>query len=94
YLFFGLLRGPGLAPVFRRLFDRLFETYLAASHDHELFEVLPPFVMWRALVLANPLWYPKIPEHVRTALLDFAETMGELAPFDPVAVSASLEGKP
>ena len=93
YLFFGLLRGPGLAAPFRQLFDRFFETYLEASHDRELFQVLPPFFMWRALVLAHPLWYPTIPETVRIVLLRFAQAMAELVPFDPGAVSALLEGE-
>ena len=93
YLFFGLLGGPARAASFRRLFDRFFETYLEESHDRELYQVLPPFFMWRALVLAHPLWYPTIPEEVRLALLHFARTVAEPAPFDRDAVNALLEGK-
>jgi hypothetical protein len=97
YLFFGLLRGSRPesrardAGAFQKLFDRFFETYLDASHDHDLFRVLPPFYLWRALVLAHPLWYPTIPERARIALLRFAQAMGEPAPFDPGAVGALLE---
>jgi hypothetical protein len=90
YLFFGLLRGPGLAVPFRRLFENFFETYLDVSHDRELLQVLPPFFMWRALVLAHPLWYPANPEPVRIALIRFAQAMGEVAPFNPSAVTALL----
>jgi len=91
YLFFGLLRGPGGAAPFRRLFDRFFETYLDASHDRELLQVLPPFFMWRALVLAHPLWYPANPEPVRFALIRFARAMEEVAPFEPSGAHALLE---
>ncbi|MBI4611686.1 MAG: phosphotransferase [Candidatus Rokubacteria bacterium] len=92
YLFFGLLRGPGLAAPFQRLFDRFFETYLDASRDRELLQVLPPFFMFRALVLAHPLWYPTVPATARLALLRFARAMGELLPFDPGAVGRTLTG--
>jgi hypothetical protein len=102
YLFFELLGGPGpetrasgargsTRVRFRKLFDRFFETYQEVSHDRELFQVLPPFYLWRALVLAHPLWYPTIPERVRIALLRFAQAMGELTPFDPNALDALLE---
>jgi hypothetical protein len=94
YLFFGKLSGPGRASAFRRLFDRFFETYLETSHDHELFQVLPPFFMWRALVVAHPLWYPTIPDRSRMAFLRFAQAMGTLAPFDARAAHALLEGEP
>lgn len=82
YLFFGLLKGPGLAEPFRGFLRRFFATYLGASRDGELLEVLPPFLMWRALVVAHPRWYPDIPQRVRVALLAFAGTMAAPAPFD------------
>lgn len=83
YLFFGLLKGPGVAEPFRDFFHRFLDVYLAATGDKEILETLPPFFSFRALVIAHPLWYPKIPETVRRRLLDFAGRMAELAPFDP-----------
>jgi len=94
YLFFGLLRGPGLAEPFRAFFRRFFAAYLAASRDAEVLDVAPPYFMWRALVVAHPRWYPAIPERVRVALLTFAGTMGAPAPLDPEAVERSVEGDP
>lgn len=91
YLFFGLLKGPGVAEPFRALFHRFFAAYLAVSRDAEVFEVLPPFFMWRALVIAHPRWYPGIPERVRIALLEFARSMAVPAPFDPERVEQSLD---
>ncbi len=83
YLFFGLLKGPGVAEPFRGFFHRFFDTYLSATGDKEVFDTLPPFFGFRALVLAHPRWYPKIPEATRVRLLRFAKFMAELAPFDP-----------
>jgi len=92
YLFFGLLKGPGLAEPFKGFFHRFLEGYRAQSGDHELFEVLPPFYAGRALVIAHPRWYPRIPEGVRIALLNFAASMGDLGPFDLEAVEQSFGG--
>jgi hypothetical protein len=94
YLFFGLIKGPGLAEPFRGLFRRFFATYLAASGDAEVFEVLPPYFMWRALVVAHPRWYPAIPESVRVALLAFAGRMAVPGSLDLEDVERSLERKP
>ncbi|MBI2462017.1 MAG: phosphotransferase [Candidatus Rokubacteria bacterium] len=83
YLFFGLLKGPGVAEPFRGFFHRFLEVYLAATGDKEILETLPPFFGFRALVLAHPRWYPKIPEAVRHRLLLFAGSVADLVPFDP-----------
>lgn len=94
YLFFGLLKGPGLAEPFRAFLRRFLSAYLAASRDAELLDALPPYFMWRALVVAHPRWYPGIPEPVRVALLRFAGEMGAPAPFDLGAVERSLGEHP
>lgn len=92
YLFFGLLKGPGVAEPFRGFFLRFLDLYRARSGDGELFAALPPFYAFRALVIAHPRWYPGIPERVRIALLNFAASMGDLAPFDLDAVEQSFGG--
>lgn len=57
------------------------DTYLAASGDQELFEVLPPFLTFRALVIAPPRWYPDLAEPTRAVLLRFAERMASATRF-------------
>lgn len=94
YLFFGLLKGPGLAEPFRGLLRRFFATYLRARGDAEVLEVLPPYFMWRALVVAHPRWYPAIPEGVRAALLALAGRMALPAPLDLGDLERCLEGEP
>lgn len=77
YVFFGLPGHAGdraawaqaLGPLWRRFWQR----YLAQSGDEEVLETAPPFLAWRALVLANPVWYPALPADCRGKLLDLAE---------------------
>jgi hypothetical protein len=88
YLFFGLRRqaahpGPDAGEPFRYLLCTFLETYLRASGDGELLEVLPPFLAFRALVIAHPLWYPELAPETRQALVHFARGMLADTAFDP-----------
>jgi aminoglycoside phosphotransferase family enzyme len=59
------------------------ETYLGATGDREVLEVIPPFLAWRALVVASPVWYPGISPEARDALLAFAEEALDAGGIDP-----------
>ncbi len=93
YLFYGLLKGHGrqVAEPFLSLFRRFLFAYLDSSGDSEILEVLPPFLMFRAIVIAHPRWYPALMELTRHALLDFARTMAEADAFDPEVVQAEFK---
>jgi hypothetical protein len=88
YLFFGARkRGDagqaGVAEPFLGLFRIFLDEYIRASGDRELLEVLPPFLAFRALVVAHPRWYPTLQPGTRATLLGFARAMMGPAPFDP-----------
>ena len=72
YLFFSLQRSGCLEGPFRELHDLFWEHYLDLRPDYELAGVVQPWLAWRALVLASPVWYPAIAEEVRCKLLTFA----------------------
>jgi Ser/Thr protein kinase RdoA (MazF antagonist) len=81
YLFYGLRRQT--AEPFLFLFCTFLETYLRESGDREILEVLPPFLAFRALVIAHPLWYPDLSPAARLALIHFARRMMADPSFDP-----------
>jgi hypothetical protein len=92
YLFFGMRRAArtgerGVAEPFRGLFHDFLGTYVQASRDYELLETLPPFLAFRALVLAHPRWYPDLPGTVRADLVHLASSLTRLTRFDPADVS-------
>jgi Ser/Thr protein kinase RdoA (MazF antagonist) len=94
YLFFGL-RKSGVAEVaepFSGLFRTFLAAYLEGSRDQELLEVLPPFFMFRALVIAHPRWYPSLTDATRRTLLHFAQAMAGTRAFDPRGLPAYLRG--
>ena len=83
YLFFSLQRSGRLEGGFERLWRRLWERYLERSGDRELLEVAAPFLAFRGLVMANPVWYPALDAGVRRKLVNFiVNVLGE-ASFDP-----------
>jgi hypothetical protein len=69
----------GLGTLWRRLWTR----YLRASSDHELLEVAAPWLAWRALVIANPRWYPRLSAAGRDRLLAWIERVLLAPRFDP-----------
>ena len=89
YLFYGLRARQ--AEPFRFLFCAFLEAYLRESHDGEVLEVLPPFLAFRALVIAHPLWYPELSDPLRLALIQFARRMMVDARFNPGDVRTLLE---
>ncbi|MFO0547237.1 MAG: phosphotransferase [Polyangiaceae bacterium] len=74
----------GLGPLYRRFWD----VYLDESRDLELLTVAPPFLAWRALVLACPRWYPKLSAASRDALLGLVEAALSTGRFEPSSVEA------
>lgn len=71
----------GLGVLWRTFFQR----YLAHSRDEEVLSVAPPFFAWRALVVANPRFYPAISPATRDRILALAERTldeGLLSPWE------------
>jgi len=75
YLFFSLQVHGRLEGPFKLLHKRFWETYFDLRPDHEMLEVIQPWLAWRALVLASPVWYPDIEQEVRRKLLNFARNV-------------------
>ena len=83
YLFFSLQRSGRLQGDFERLFRGFWARYLERSGDLEILDVAAPFFAFRALVMANPLWYPVLEADVRRKMLDFALNVLDAPRFDP-----------
>lgn len=91
YLFWGLLQKHAFAPPFQSLWDTFFKTYLEDSGDEEVLSVLPPYLTWRILVLASPVWYPNYDTTIRKTLLRLARNVLDVAALDPFDMALLLE---
>ena len=92
YLFFSLQRFGRLEKPFLDLHTTFWETYLVRTTDRALMEVIQPWLAWRALVLASPVWYPDIDAGVRVKLLRFAHKVLSLARYDYADVNRYIKG--
>jgi len=92
YLFFSLCRWGTLQGPLEVLFRLFWETYMEASHDRAVTESAAPFFAFRGLVLASPLWYPKLPIEVRRTIFRFVEHVLDEPRFDPARVNEYCRG--
>ena len=76
-------------------------TELLASHnsclrqfsgDREMASVIAPFLAFRGLVLANPLWYPQLQTRIRRQLINFARMVLATDRFQPLRVNEYCDG--
>lgn len=82
YIFYSLQTYGRLTEAFETLFDLFWKQYLDETGDEEILSVIPPFFAWRALVVASPIWYPQLPESVRTKLVNFITNILEAEALD------------
>jgi len=83
YLFFSLQRSGRLESALGSLFFRFWQRYLEKSGDREMLNVVAPFLAFRGLVMASPVWYPALPDTVRQKILAFILAVLESDSFDP-----------
>lgn len=89
--FFALSAPGSWQTAFGRLYRRFFEVYLAESGDQGMLDVAAPFLAWRGLVLASPVWYPDLPGETRSRLLDWVEQVLVSARFSPDSVEGMFK---
>jgi hypothetical protein len=87
FMFFSLQRSGKLEGVFEDLFFRFWDRYMEKTGDHELAEVAAPFFAFRCLVMASPVWYPRLDEAVRRKLIAFIFAVLDTPVFDPREVN-------
>src|SRR5215510_6222767 len=90
YVFFSLQRSGRLDRNFESLFMRFWDRYLSKSGDQEMLEVVAPFFAFRVLVMAHPVWYPKLAKDIRQSLFNFMSAVLNSKRFDPNEVNRYL----
>lgn len=90
YIFWSLLYSGEFVSPFKDLWETFYSTYLEETGDEEVLGVIQPYLTWRALVVASPVWY-NIDEKVRKRLLNFACNILESTVFNWRSVEPLLE---
>jgi hypothetical protein len=87
YLFFSLCRWGRLRGPFEVLFRLLWDVYIESSGDDDVTKAAAPFFAFRGLVLASPVWYPKLSVDVRRSIFRFVQNVLDEPQFDPSRVN-------
>jgi len=87
YLFFSLCQSGKLQGPLERVFRTFWDSYCEASGDQAVTETAAPFFAFRGLVLASPVWYPRLPTEVRKTIFRFVENVLNSPRFDPSRVN-------
>jgi hypothetical protein len=85
YVFFALDTPGAWKRGLSALWHRLWSRYVSSTSDHEIYQVAAPWLAWRALVVANPRWYPKLSASGRDRLLSWIERTLEAGQLHPHA---------
>jgi hypothetical protein len=93
YLFWGLLKNKEFVRPFKELWETFYDTYLGNTGDEEVLSVIPPYLTWRAIIVASPVWYPHYEIDIRKKLLNFANNILYEKALDPYDIGPLLEGR-
>jgi len=83
YPFFALGHPGAWRAALRSLWLETWEGYERRTGDSALCEVVAPFLAWRGLVLASPVWYPELVPADRERILGFVEVALRAPRFSP-----------
>ncbi|MFI5420564.1 MAG: aminoglycoside phosphotransferase family protein, partial [Nitrososphaerales archaeon] len=61
------------------------------TKDAELFEAMPLFYAFRALVIASPIWYPDLSTDVRRKIFNFTHNLLDAGLYDRSKLSEYFE---
>ena len=73
YVFFAIDHPGAWRAGLGELWHRLWDGWLAATGDRDVLAVAAPWLAWRALVVCNPRWYPRLSPRGRDAMLGWVE---------------------
>jgi len=94
YVFYSLRKYGRLEGQFETLFNAFLNAYISETRDEAIFEAMPLFYSFRALVIASPLWYPSLSPETRRRIFNFAENALLEKRFDPRRVNDYIEITP
>lgn len=81
YIYYAIKQKGKFEGDFKKLFEIFMNKYIEKTHDSKIFSLIAPFYAFRALVVANPLFY-KDTDDVKRALLKFAGNVLDAEKFD------------
>ncbi len=82
YIFYALQTHGALTGPFESLYSTFMTNYLEKTGDREMLALIQPFYVWRALVIASPIWYPHLGVDIRKKIFNFIHNVLAVEMFD------------
>lgn len=92
YVFFSVNRYGDVRNAYQEALELFFDKYLTLTGDVEILEVMAPFFAFRAVVVANPVFYPDVTDENRRRMLNFAHGVLDDRRFRIEKVNSYLKG--
>jgi len=90
YIFFSVKHYGDVRGAYREGLTLFFDEYRKASGDSDITGVVAPFFAFRAVVVANPLFYPELSSEQRTVIFRFCKNVLKNESFDPERIESYL----
>jgi len=82
YLFYSIRKYGDIRGEYLSLYNEFMNAYLGKTSDETLFEAMPLFYTFRALVISSPMWYPSLSPEVRRKIFNFMQNILDDRRFD------------
>lgn len=90
YIFFSIRKHGDVRNAYLEGLKLFFDEYIRVSGDGEIREVVAPFFAFRAVVVANPVFYPGVTHEKKEVLLRFCRNVLDRSAFVPEEVNRYL----
>lgn len=91
YVFFSLIHHGKMEGAYNEAMSLLWDEYVSASGDSDVYNVAAPFFAFRGVVVANPLFYPDVSDYVRGSIFGFVHGVLRAGSFDPCRVNEYIK---
>jgi hypothetical protein len=92
YIFFSIRNHGEVRDAYLEGLKLFFDEYIRLSGDKEINSVVAPFFAFRAVVVANPVFYPDLPKDAREKIFNFTRAVLSAERFDTERVNDYLKG--
>ncbi|MEK6692159.1 MAG: phosphotransferase [Nitrospirota bacterium] len=83
YIFFSINFYGRLYKPYDEALRLFYDEYIKLTGDEELYDVVAPFYAFRGVVVANPLFYPKVKDEKRKKIFKFIHSVLDSERFNP-----------
>lgn len=87
YIFYAINHFGSFTGIYKEALELFFNEYIYLTGDNDLYKVSPLFFAFRGVVVANPVFYPKVTQENREKIFNFVRGCLKDGVFEPERVN-------